>query len=591
MIRLGFLCVVLIVTLSIGGCGGGKEGQRITNAFGFEYISDTNQISIYNKYPEKNVVQLSRSKNGRCVIYSKALIGESVNIFKMCENDASPERITQSDGIEFDPAINDRGDIAYIRHTYSIKESEVYLNSSRIDLPTGFYDKLLFADDKLIWHYARFYDDTDWLFVYDIKTRDIQKYQLTIIPSEIIYSDIDKLIIQGMLKNNGMSSVGIFNISTYTYQNLCNAPCGFNDNYSKMIFMDFGELSDNDALKILGVQKLRNNDPLFSLSAINNNLGRLSWSVSYNLHSLLKIHEKNLDMLPNADEFIRIMVSNLLASARFDDEHPGWPTKKYSINRDKLLSLLVDDAMILHPLLKAYNMGLIDAKTGQKILGLAEKIFEYHESDYETSTSFYHFRKNIDFALDGVWLPFNQQNAFGSALIQLYKATGDIKYKNRVFQLAWAFKSEFQYTPDGGLVWHYWPKFFYDGWSELDGISKNTPKRVASTDAFFEDISHAAINLEFINEFIRIFPNEIFETSDIEGLRRTLQSIRYINGYSRFMSGDVNYQPANWNFFPDYSWLTLGDDILKTQLRNGVIFNRPYFEGSLLLPYSFALSH
>lgn len=583
---------LIIALFFLGGCGGGNEeakvGQVIFSAFGFKYIPDKHQISIFDKYLENNVVQLTRSKDLKCVVYAKAMLSESVDIFKMCDDDVSPKQITKSDGIKFDPVINNRGDVAYLSHTYSINESEVYFNSNKIDLPIGFYSKLIFANDKLIGHYARYYDDTDWLFVYDTKTKNILNHLLEVVPSGITYSENNKILIEGMLKFNGFSSVGVFDISKNSYEKLCYAPCAIHENNQ---IINLSELSNNQALEILAIQRLKNNDPLFSLSAINNNMGRLSWSVSYNLLALIRIHEKKLNILPHSDVFIKNIANNLLASARFDSDHPGWPTKKYSISRNTLLSLLVDDAMVLYPLLKAYNMGLIDRETGQKIVNLAEKIFEYHESDYEKSTSLYHFKKNIDFQFDGVWLPFNQQNVFGSALIQLYKATGNVKYKNRAFQLARAFKSEFQYLSDGRLIWHYWPKLFYDGWSEMDNISINTPKKVASTDILFEDHSHATLNIAFINEFNQFFPNEIFKTSDIEGLRMTLQSIRYANGYSRHMSGDVIYQSSSWNFLPEYSWLTLGDSILKTQLSNGAVLNRPYFDGSLLLAYAFALSY
>jgi hypothetical protein len=584
-----------MVLFFLGGCGGGsdevKVGPGVFSAFGFKYIPDKNQINIFDKYLENNVVQLSRSKDGKCVVYAKAIFSESVDIFKMCDDDVSPKQIAKSDSIKFDPVINDRGEVAYLSHTYSVNESEVYFNTEKINLPIGFYNKLTFANDKLIGHYARYYDDTDWLFVYDTKTKNTQNHLLEIVPSGITYSGNNKILIEGMLKFNGFSSVGIFDISINSYEKLCYAPCAIHNNNLKIELINLSEISNNKALEILAIQSLKNNDPLFSLSAINNNMGRLSWSVSYNLLSLIQIQEKKLSILPQSDVFIKNITNNLLASARFDSEHPGWPTKKYSISRNTLLSLLVDDAMILYPLLKAYNMGLIDRKTGQKIVNLAEKIFEYHESDYEKSTSLYHFKKNIDFKFDGVWLPFNQQNVFGSALIQLYKATGNVKYKNRAFQLARAFKSEFQYLSDGRLVWHYWPKLFYDGWSEVDDISLNTPKKVASTDILFEDHSHATLNIAFMNDFIQFFPNEIFQTSDIDKLRLTLNSMRYTNGYSRFMSGDVNYQSSSLNFLPDYSWLVLGDSILKTQISNGAIFNRPFFEGSLLLPYAFALSY
>jgi hypothetical protein len=67
------------------------------------------------------------------------------------------------------------------------------------------------------------------------------------------------------------------------------------------------------------------------------------------------------------------------------------------------------------------------------------------------------------------------------------------------------FKSELQYLYDGRLVWHYWPKEFYDGWDASDNLSDNTPTKTLTIDYLFEDLSHAGFNIAFIIHFNEMF--------------------------------------------------------------------------------------
>ncbi|MEP6756326.1 MAG: hypothetical protein ABJA67_12550 [Chthonomonadales bacterium] len=75
-------------------------------------------------------------------------------------------------------------------------------------------------------------------------------------------------------------------------------------------------------------------------------------------------------------------------------------------------------------------------------------------------------------------LPLNQQNALGSVMVELYLITRDHTYKDRATQLAKFMMNRVRKNADGSYDWSYWPK----------------PDRTSSGS---EDISHAAINIEF----------------------------------------------------------------------------------------------
>src|SRR5579872_2467853 len=75
-------------------------------------------------------------------------------------------------------------------------------------------------------------------------------------------------------------------------------------------------------------------------------------------------------------------------------------------------------------------------------------------------------------------LPLNQQNALGLVQLGLYLVTRDHVYKDRVTRLANYFRNRLRRQPDGAYDWAYAPPLRTHGQGS-------------------EDISHAAINIEF----------------------------------------------------------------------------------------------
>jgi hypothetical protein len=276
------------------------------------------------------------------------------------------------------------------------------------------------------------------------------------------------------------------------------------------------------------------------------------------------------------ESIIRNSVENLLNSAYA----ASWPTKKYSISRTTELSLLVDDATISYALLKACNSGVVTSNDLiKKIVILGNELFEKSEQEFDNDYGCYKVRRGIEYTYDGVVLPFNQQNAFGLVLLELYASTGDNRYRERATELAVSFKSEFEYTDNDRLICHYCPRVFYHGWTNNDNISNNMPNKAIQVDVLYEDMSHAAWNIAFILRFMEVFKNnDIFVYQDIIALKKTLEGTRYGIEYSRFMSGDVVYQQPQIRFRPYFAWTKLNDVFLKEQYARGVPFYYPFFD-------------
>jgi len=188
------------------------------------------------------------------------------------------------------------------------------------------------------------------------------------------------------------------------------------------------------------------------------------------------------------------------------------------------------------------------------------KLYDYYDNYYDDGL--YRFQKGINFWADGICLPWNMQNAFALAMLEVYSATKEERYKNRLFEMADRFKKEFVYDGDR-VMWHYWASGYYEGWTKEDNISINTPDRAKSEDKLYEDLSHAGINVKFILEFNKAFPEKVFTISDVNKLHKTIDSFIYDNTFSRFISGDTEYQKSEYRFLPSYGWSELNNSKLK----------------------------
>jgi hypothetical protein len=102
--------------------------------------------------------------------------------------------------------------------------------------------------------------------------------------------------------------------------------------------------------------------------------------------------------------------------------------------------------------------------------------------------------------------PTNQQDVFGSVLLEMYGATGNRAYRHHAEQLAHYFHNRLRTTDPNVFDWAYWPRETADGPGS-------------------EDISHAAINIDFM---VRCAASHIvFSRGDVARFGRTwLQKVR-----------------------------------------------------------------
>lgn len=257
--------------------------------------------------------------------------------------------------------------------------------------------------------------------------------------------------------------------------------------------------------------------------------GRVSWNESYRLLGMTELWEKTGDVILRTQ--ISTAARQLISTRKAALQSRGaerdaflFVTKKYSLDQQAELRLMVDNAEVYTPMLRVANASCLEEEDRRALLAMAEAAFQYYEEDWDPATGCYRFRKGEPFHLDGSVMPFNQQNAFGLCLMELWKATGNPVYRERCTALARTFEKELEITEDGRTIWHYWPQSFYAGWTEADGVSQNTPVQPPIDSPSYEDSSHASTNAEFILEYYNTFHN-VFSPEQVQGLRRTLDAI------------------------------------------------------------------
>jgi hypothetical protein len=201
----------------------------------------------------------------------------------------------------------------------------------------------------------------------------------------------------------------------------------------------------------------------------------------------------------------------------------------YAVHSGMLIYPMAEFARLVstwrHREATAYDGQTYAAKAAAYVAA-AQQTVAFHDDEWDAD-GFYVFRGDATF-LDypGVDQPLNQSNAMGLALLVLHDVTGEPAYLEKATALAQRFKSMITTGGDGANLWNYWGgPFAGDG----------------------EDISHAAINVEFAA--LAAERGVVFTPADIDGFADTflLRVYRDDATFSDFVGGgptdDPGYRP------------------------------------------------
>ncbi len=566
----------------------------------FSFNFTNNAISFSNR-TISNFYEISFSASKKNVIYSNTIKGNAPQLFTISNN--QEKQITDDVFLKYYPVINNNGVFAYALSEYSVSTSKIYLNNNLLkESDSGYlYKNLAINDDYLVFSCVNFYAYVNWLCVYNLYTNSYKTITVDGYIQKINFINNNNLLIQ-------IYSLQTLSMDIYRYDLSNNSLSVFlNSEYDEIINkVNYNNCytidtisGDKDATLLFNTYyEIYNYQLANPLANSNDFLGRISWHQADRTKGLIKLYEKS------KDDRIKVMINNIINNILgVNNESLGitgvynpsflWASKKYSIDKVTPISLLVDNSMIVYSLILAVNNNMVgDPALKLKIINNLISMYDYYEQYFDNDEKLYRVPKGIAFVYDGVWCPYNWQNTFGLCLLELYKATGDIKYRDRALALANKFKSEFVYTIDNRLLWHYWPARFYQGWTTNQNISINTPEKPPSTDVLYEDLSHAGLNLEFMLAVHRDFPNEIFSDHDFELLRNTIDGFMIAgNKFSRFMSGDITYQKPDYSFLPMWNgWCQLNYDKLNKYFLNIIPKIWPDFEGDMIHNYLYPMN-
>lgn len=136
------------------------------------------------------------------------------------------------------------------------------------------------------------------------------------------------------------------------------------------------------------------------------------------------------------------------------------------------------------------------------LLPIVRMTVAYHDEEFhvrEGGIGDYVFPKGAPIPFDGTIEPYNQSQAMGQAFVELYRATGDTAYRDKVAAMLAGYRAGLRLGDNGAYTWTYWPVYsqVYAGYTVEQGLSTYTPWMWASRQ--IEDISHAAISTEFVH--------------------------------------------------------------------------------------------
>lgn len=191
----------------------------------------------------------------------------------------------------------------------------------------------------------------------------------------------------------------------------------------------------------------------------------------------------------------------------------------YAVHSGMLIRPMAEYARLVaswrHRDAPAYDGKTYAEKAAEYTAAAAETV-AFHDDEWNPA-GYYVFRGDASFLeFAGSDQPLNQSNALGMALFVLHDVTGEPAYLEKATALAQRFKAQITQAPDGANLWNYWGKP-YAG----DG----------------EDISHAAINVEFAG--LAAERGVVFTAADMDAFADTflLRVYRDDATFSDFVGG------------------------------------------------------
>ena len=364
-------------------------------------------------------------------------------------------------------------------------------------------------------------------------------------------------------------AAGITTLLTFPFKSSSSAP--------ENLVVDCVQTSDNNRYLYNALRLFSCVNDAFAYG--NNFRGRISWGESQRLRGLCELYLKtnNSSILNRINEVVSSILSgrNSFIGIDEDEWNPGflWSAKCYSIGGAPVCTV-VETCEILSALLYACNEGLVSNK--KEIILTSKRAYDYFDQWYKDGH--YYLPKGMPVATDGILVPWNHQSSLAEVALGLYLETGEEKYLTRCNELIGAFMTEWEEEEDR-IYWHYWPIDVYRGWLD-DGRSVNMPTCSASEDKLYEDASHAGISVRLLSRYIKIIHEGIIGNSVMNKIESNMKYFCFMDGFSRFISGDETYKPRAWHYWISPYFALLHNNEFNKYVRQGYLHCFPFWDSS-----------
>lgn len=490
-----------------------------------------------------NVFSYTVSPNQRYVMYVASLLNEEPEAYLCDRKTGNFSKLTDNGYfIESDIHVDDDGNWALSLTETSNSASKIILNSTEI-ATTGWNHSLCFVDGDVFYASYDVAQHTSSLYLYDSDTEETKRLLTGYPMTTGISAPLDEqtVLLETYDLTTNTSTVMAVHLEAEESEILEPMTDGAGISFLRT---DGGDLvieqvtGDANAMYLFNAYYwIWRYQTLEPWSGATDSTGRISWNLSERLLGELELYRctKDMALKTRIGNVVHQLIATRKAAQQTGNDTEDWflfPSKKYSMDQQSEMALMVNNAMIYTVMLQAANAGCLEETDRAVLLDMAKAVYDYYEADWDESLGGYRFRRGIPYWPDGIMMPFNQQNAFGLCLIELWKATGNEIYQKRATTLANSLTKEIEITSDGRAVWHYWPQAFYAGWTAEDDVSDHTPEQAPIEEKPYEDSFHAALNAYFLIQFTDTFGYDVVPETVIQGIKQTAASICTDQGYS-----------------------------------------------------------
>jgi|GEM_PF-5711902 len=445
-------------------------------------------------------------------------------------------------GFYSDAVSNSAGDYAYIHSGKTNASSVVYLSGTVVsDDAVSRRQHLHLGDEFLYWVESTGGEETSKV--------------VSLRLSDVLVSSIDLPIIASQLvaHGNGTVSVAGYNPPANTYEvhtlqdelvraavHTSGSPLFLVPDVPDQVIV---EVASSGVLGAVFMSYYHLFGPQYGepFAFSNNDLGRITWNLSYRLQALANLYERTQD--ERVKSYLQATLTAANTEVLSNPEH--LTTTKYSLNESDRLDLQVSTAFAHYGFLRAARH--VDESTRAAAIDAAVIEFDSYESSWDGTS--YLIESCIPFQRDGLPMPWNWQSTIGLMALELYDATGEERFLVRATALYDSFEAATFTAESGAQLWHYWPSFFYEGWDETSFESCNSPNRDARPDVVFSDVGHAALDVMFASAIAETSGRELLIDFDDVAQTVTLGP----GSFSRFISGDAERTPPSFHFIPTFA--------------------------------------